>query len=505
MENLETRFAALFAGYNGAYGTYDVTDADVREADGKKKGKAQTLRAEVTPTLWRCHLDGKASLGIIPIREDNTVVFGAIDVDSYSIDLGALATKLDKLRLPLVPTRSKSGGMHCWLFTNEPVPAGLMQRKLREAAAALGYGTSEIFPKQTEVLFSRGDLGSWINLPYFSGLSGKRFGVRPDGAAMEIEEFLATADLKKLSRADLEAWTVQVKTDFAEGPPCLQHLATQGFPSGTRNMGLFNLGVYARKAFPDSWEKVLEEYNLKFMQPPLGANEVKEVVKSVKKKNYQYTCKGAPIASHCNAAVCRGRKFGVGEHHGMPSLGSLTKYNTNPPVWFLDVEGGGRLELGTDDLQMQPRFQRRCMDVLNTMPPAMNHQAWQALIQSLLDNATIVEAPHEGSAKGQFEVLVENFCTTRPGTSRDDLLRGRPVLMDGAYYFRLQDLLDYLERRKFKELKINQVTSYLQNTMGCKHKFFNHKGKGLNCWVLAGLTKQTEPFDTPDEWKKPPY
>ena len=505
MQDLEQRFAALFAGYDGAYGTYSVEEDQVRESDGKKKGKAQTVRSPVTVTHWRRHLDGSESLGLIPIRADNTVVFGAIDIDDYTLDLKEMAKKLDKLHLPLVPTRTKSGGMHCWLFTSEAVPAALMQKKLREAAAALGYGNSEIFPKQSEVLYARGDLGSWINLPYFGGLTNGRYGVRPDGSEMALEEFLATADLKKLNKSELDEWAVKVKTDFADGPPCLQHLATQGFPPGTRNMGLFNLGVYARKAFPDTWEKVVEEYNLKFMQPPLGSNEVKEVVKSVKKKDYQYTCKGVPIVHHCNAAVCRGRKFGVGEHHGMPSLGSLTKYNTNPPVWFLDIEGGGRLELGTEDLQIQARFQRRCMEILNTMPPAMNAPAWQALIQSLLDNATIVEAPREGSTKGQFEDLVEAFCTTRPGKTRDDLLRGRPVLIDGAYYFRLQDLLDFLERRKFKDLKTNQVTSHLQNTMGAKHKFFNHKGKGINCWILAGLAKQEEKFETPQEWKEPPF
>lgn len=499
--DLQDRFAALFAGYGKAYGTYEVVPDEQRE-DGKKKGRAATIKSEVTLALWHRHLSGESRLGIMPIREDNSVVFGAIDIDNYGIDHPSLAKKLDQLRLPLVPCKSKSGGMHAYLFTTEAVPAALMQRKLREAAAALGFGNSEIFPKQTEVLFSRGDLGSWINMPYF----GKTCpAIRPDGVEMEVEEFLATADIKKLGKTELEAWTVKVKQDFADGPPCLQHLCTQGFPPGTRNMGLFNLGVYARKSNPDGWEKLLEDFNLKFMQPPLSANEVKEVVKSVKKKDYQYTCKSAPIVNHCNAAVCRGRRFGIGEHNGMPSLGSLTKYATNPPIWFLDIEGGGRLELSTEDLQMQGRFQRRCMDALNTMPPTMNANAWQSLMQNLLDNVMIVEAPKEGSVRGQLEVHLEAFCTTRPGQNKEDLLRGRPILLDGWYHFRLQDLVDYLERKKFKDFKVNQITSYLQNTMGAKHGFFNLKGKGINHWKLQGFTKQNESFDTPNEFRQAPY
>ena len=36
----------------------------------------------------------------------------------------------------------------------------------------------------------------------------------------------------------------------------------------------------------------------------------------------------------------------------------LTKQDSEPPIWFLDVEGG-RLELETDDLLNQNRFQTK--------------------------------------------------------------------------------------------------------------------------------------------------
>ena len=43
-----------------------------------------------------------------------------------------------------------------------------MQDKLTEIKAVLGYGGSEVFPKQTE-LKSKDDTGNFLNLPYFSG------------------------------------------------------------------------------------------------------------------------------------------------------------------------------------------------------------------------------------------------------------------------------------------------------------------------------------------------
>ena len=40
-----------------------------------------------------------------------------------------------------------------------------MKSKLKAMAEALGYGGSEIFPKQTEILVERGDTGNFLNLP----------------------------------------------------------------------------------------------------------------------------------------------------------------------------------------------------------------------------------------------------------------------------------------------------------------------------------------------------
>ena len=54
----------------------------------------------------------------------------------------------------------------------------------------------------------------------------------------------------------------------------------------------------------------------------------------------------------------------------MPMFGTLSKFESDPPIWFLDVEDG-RLELETEDLQNQQRFQRKCMNALNRMPPVL--------------------------------------------------------------------------------------------------------------------------------------
>lgn len=499
--SLEERFRDLFAGYSGAYGTFEIQET--RERDGKKTGRVVIVKQPVNIAIWRNHLAGVQSIGIIPIREDNTCVFGAIDIDDYtSADYGKISARIESNRLPLVATKSKSGGLHLWLFTTEPVPAILVQTKLHEAAAALGYGRSEIFPKQSEILVERGDIGSWINMPYFGGDTGGRVALSPSGDSLSPEVFLDICEIKKVSLQELRDLRIQVKEELADGPPCLQHLITQGFPAGTRNNGLFSLGVYARRAFPDTWESKIEEYNGKYLQPPLGLSEVKEIIKSLKKKEYQYQCSQPPIVHHCNSAVCRGRKYGVGEHSGMPAIGGLTKFNSNPPIWFLDVEGGGRLELDTEDLQSQLRFQRKCMDSLNMMPPPINPKAWHLLVQGLMENVVLIEPPYDASPRSQFDYYLNEFLTSRPSSKREDLVRGKVWLDDeGQYVFRMADLLEYLNRHRFVAFKQNQIASMLIDRFKAKHKFFNVKGKGVNTYVMEGVEAQVEPFTVPEENK----
>tara|TARA_R110000751_G_scaffold3847_2_gene17933 strand:+ start:3584 stop:5107 length:1524 start_codon:yes stop_codon:yes gene_type:complete len=499
--SLAEEFATRYAGLRQAYGTFTATN-ELRE-DGKANGKNITISKELSDKdiveLWKNHLSGEQSIGLVAIDENNCCVWGAIDVDEYQLDLKELAKKLAKHKLPLVICRSKSGGAHIYLFIDEPVPASLVQRKLRQLAASIGFGQAEIFPKQTQLLLERGDRGSTLNMPYFGGEHSTRYGYDEKGAALGLEEFLKYAENITLTASALEKLEVSPLTEsidwLDQGPPCIQHLVVQGFPKGTRNSGLFNVGVFLRKKFPDDWEKRLEEVNVQYMQPPLGAQEVLTIGKQLKRKDYFYRCNDQPIASHCNSPLCRTRKHGIGANGGTPLFSNLTKQDSDPPIWFLDVEGG-RLELETDDLLNQNRFQRKCMDALNKIPPKVKENVWRQIIQQLLDSLTIVEVPKESSTEGHFLELLENFCTERPARERDELLLHKPWTDEGRTYFRLADLMEHLHRNNFKEYQRNKLTSKLKQLHGEPY-FFNIKGKGVNVWFIDEFKAQDESHDLP--------
>jgi hypothetical protein len=139
------RFTEIFDGLRLAYGTFKI---EKRNEKGKATGKAMIVREERTDETWQMHLDGTQSVGIIPINEDNQCRWGCIDIDEYNFDHTALINKLKNLKLPLVVCRSKSGGAHVFLFTDDFIPAKEMQDVLTRLSVGLGYGGSEIFPKQ---------------------------------------------------------------------------------------------------------------------------------------------------------------------------------------------------------------------------------------------------------------------------------------------------------------------------------------------------------------------
>ena len=195
MGTQEQRFFDLFEGHAGAHGQTSILNTSRR---GKQEADYIIIREPLTVELVREHLDGKRGVGTIPIDEANTCSYGAIDIDDYDLDLAALFSKVTRLKLHLITCRSKSGGAHLFLFMSEKIAASEMRDKLAEFAAALGWGTCEIFPKQEILLADRGDVGSFINLPYF-GEYTTRYALSKNNSSLSLDAFLDKAEDAKIS------------------------------------------------------------------------------------------------------------------------------------------------------------------------------------------------------------------------------------------------------------------------------------------------------------------
>jgi hypothetical protein len=80
---------------------------------------------------------------------------------------------------------------------------------------------------------------------------------------------------------------------------------------------------------------------------------------------------------------------------------------------------------------------------------------------------------------------------------KDEILLGKPWTDGGKHFFRMADLMSFLDRHHFRDYKVHQVTSILREN-GAEHHFFNVKGKGINIWAISEFEKHDGNFDTPD-------
>jgi hypothetical protein len=499
------KFSAVFNGLQLAYGTYKV---EKKQANGKNTGRAAIMREPRTTALWEGHLSGKGrAIGIIPINEDNNCVWGCIDVDQYPLDHKLLVEKIRKLKLPLVVCRSKSGGAHCFLFTTEWVEAKDMQATLQQISAALGYGGSEIFPKQVKLHLDRDDVGNFLNLPYYDAEDGLRYAIKDDGTSATLDEFFELYETHKQTPEQLLQLQIGDEAESAtlkDGPPCLQFLVKNKIGEGARNNGLFNLGVYVRKAYPDSWETEIMTYNLQYLDPPLAINEVTVITKQLNRKDYTYKCSDAPINAHCNKELCQTRKHGVGAAIQGAAIANLRKYNSVPPVWFVDVNGEP-VELDTEALMSQPVFQKACMEQLNFMPRSVSKQIWEgrigALMNEMRDNeSAIMEVAEDASISGQFYDYLEEFCAhMQKANDKEEILLKRPWTdeEEGVTYFRLKDFESFLKRNKFFEYKSHKIAQRLRDRGG-DSTVLRIKSRTVRVWQVPAFESGDIEFNSPN-------
>lgn len=504
----------LFAGFEGAHGTHGEPHRDPSSLKWAIKRTAETLRRPYTLEDWTQHLEGKRPLGIMPILPDGTCWWASIDYDQYDTNLLDLVRRAQEKGVRCVPCRSKSGGLHLFFFFSVPQPAALVQSVLRDISAALGISGSEIFPKQTTLLAERGDLGSWMVMPYFGGtFDGKlqeQVGLKHTGAEMTAGEFLLAAadavidDITTLAPtsppvAPSKPGERRKREPFEDGPPCLQHLARGGVERGGQNNTLFMMGLYYRRKDPADWKELLEEANRSFFNPPLPSGDVAGVIRQLDRKEYEYTCSIEPMASHCDARACRRRRFGVGSSADYPDISGLSVIDAEPAIWFVDV-GDERLEMSTEDLQRYDRFCRVAMERLHRCFMPMKHETWTKIVAAAMESVVVVALPPDLTVSARFHELLEEFLTNRQrGTRREDIMAGKPWEDEesGRHYFRLRDFEKFLEREKAMKLTRGQMTSYIRKMGGESQSLsIAHHNRSV-WWVSVGSFTPTSPVPPP--------
>ena len=494
----------LLAAYVGAKAAHGTTIVGRTNRNGKAEGKSKIVREPLTEELVQGHIDGVHGVGAIPITEESMCKWGALDIDIYDLDHKTLQNKIQKLELPLLHCRSKSGGAHLYLFLKEFEQAAAVRDYLTEMSIALGHSGCEIFPKQDTIIADRGDVGNFINMPYYNAELPQRYCFNDKVEAMELDEFLDAIDERRVSLADLEAMKLSKPRElFPKGPPCLKHIFANGPQSEPRNKLLFHVCKYAKLSNPDHWQQQAEEYNRTLFTTPLSSGEVSNTIRQHEKKDYGYTCKEEPFKSYCDPVVCAQQEHGIGgDAPDAPQVGGLSIMLSEPRLYFMDVNGQ-RLQLSTEQLQNQTLWQRACMEQKNFMPPTMKPQKWQQTINGLMQSATYLDVPEELTVAGEFKQHMRTYCTSHiRAMSPEEMEMGKPWTDGGKTKFTLVGLMEFLHQRRFHGHSRAQIIQMIRDLGGdnTTQQIKKRTPKGeiystIRCWWIPAFDEEDIKLD----------
>lgn len=490
------RFKEVFAGLSKAYGETIKTN-NVRE-DGKKETKNFIRRLPVTHDHWKNHLEGTGNiLGIIPIRDNNSCKWGCIDIDDYSLDHKQFIKKVRDLKLPLIVCRSKSGGAHVFIFIDDFVEAAIVRDKLKQMAAILGYAKTEIYPKQDNVIAERGDIGSYLNIPYFNYKDPIQYALSDEGEKLSLEEFFKMHDQYVLTPDQLYSFKTKqdkkINDKFKGMPPCLVSLLKEKLGEGKRNDFFYNLSVYLKKRHGDDWKDHMMDYNTEeFMETKLKLDEINNIIKSVEKKDYKYACPREPLASYCQPKICAKREFGIGDDIPMPEITQIRKFDSDPPMYFVSLDGQ-TIRVDAETLHDPDKFSKASMVQANEPLLPIPKTVWRMKIRSKMKedpDSFVIPAPDE--LKNEFVIteLLKDYVS-KDAKDMTDVLRGRPFTDDaGATHFTLKGFKKFVDRvgdqdRKFKQ---SEIVGYFKDLFNGENSVKTIKNESCRIWSFKKLS-----------------
>lgn len=474
------RFTQLFKGKNNTYVRNELPK-EKPEAGQKIKTKITNNEGKVDKDLLMHHLEGDFGVGVCPVNAEGKCYFGVLDIDYYKSKIKRVLKFIKDYQLPLLPFRSKSGGLHVYLILSKAVSAKTMRETLNNIAyyfaldSIYGKGKVEIFPKQEKAE----GFGSSVTLPYFNAENPYTYLLDLDGNKVDFKDALDYIQRHFTSIEEVKK--CMEKLPYNDAPLCIQRILLSEEVGGEdtgRNNFLFSYAVYAKKKYGNGFEDYVKQINENF-EVPLEDSAVEQTCASVRDNEYIYKCKDIPCNSFCNKSECRKREFGLGRDKGHftgVDYGQLYRYMTAEPyyIWKLRLQGQEQwVDVIFKDegyLLDQKNFAKMCVRYLNQAPMQVSNNDWYAILNSVLPNIQNVEVKKETDTSG-LSVLHNAFITylsnkqarrESPYQIKVGLCVRQVVNGQAKYYFTHRGFSDYLRNQKIA-FDYNMLRETLKN------------------------------------------
>lgn len=172
-----------------------------KDAKGKVTAKVQTVEGPITAELAVAHIAGEASIGVAPVKADSTCAWGVLDVDWYDMPEDDVRALADRLRTRAAAFRTKSRGLHIYVFMSEPITARDMHdylTALRKRLPKKARDKTEVFPKATQVNVSKDNEPTAVNLPLRSQQRELAWVIDDTGVKFALDEHSPVSILKHI-------------------------------------------------------------------------------------------------------------------------------------------------------------------------------------------------------------------------------------------------------------------------------------------------------------------
>lgn len=479
-------FQEIFTGNTEAYGQHQ---RESNKQGEKARGKNWTVKEKITINQYVQHIEGKNGLGIIPLNDKSEVKFIVIDVDNYNEQyVKKMVKKLYTNRIPLLPFRSKSGGLHLYLFFKSFIPYAKVKDLILEFIPILGLKKDvEIFPKQTSL--NEGKTGNWINLPYFNNEKTVQYLISEELQPVSFSVALTIIKERMLSEDEISNYLEQIELN--DSPPCLQSIYFNK-ETDKRNEFLFNMASYLKSKFGDDFEFELLKIN-KQLKEPLPEEEIqKTIVNSHKKRDYSYKCNLAPICDYCIKSICKNRKYGLGgEEISELSFEDFIQHKTDPPYYEWIVNGVSLYFFDENDIINQAKFRSLCFRELHILPMRLKDSKWTKIINRALKNIIIedINKQDDLSPGSMFLNYLHDYLENRVHAENLSQVLIDRVYKDNdkkVYLFKVKYFVDFLYGQKnFRYFKITEIHNRLKRLGAInERKYLDKDNKTARVWVL---------------------
>lgn len=460
------RFEALFSGSTKGYTVF--TSQATKEGE-KQKGQVTFHKKTLTSRHFLDHLEGKESLGIVPIFGDRCR-FAVLDVDVYPSSPMPYMDIAHKYDLPIAFFKSKSGGLHIYTFFEQEVLAVKAIELMQEVRLCLGLpSTCEIFPKQNQIYKG---FGNAINIPYFNFGRHGRWMYSPQGERMRFTDMLD--ECWRIRTSPLRLKKKIESTSLYGAPPCLQSLyLKKQVNSGNRNIFLFNLGVYARKKYGEGYKDFVKSINSSLPSPLTGLELERTILTSLTKSaTYFYQCNDSILSAYCDKKLCIQAKHGKGQavvlsgqgEEGTLTFGPLVQVQSDPPFYKWTISGKELPFFSEAALRKQDTFLDLCIRHLHILPKKMKTQEWEDHIALALSTMRIEEAPQSISSVDLWKKYLDEYLSTRSiANSLTQVSMGLVYIDEQGIWFKPEHFIFWLQKFKnYKDLSLTEQYYHMQ-------------------------------------------